>query len=68
MVDRNASRPPSFGQDSYYFGSNIPGKPRRYLLNSGGRPHFFAVVTDVRANDYEAFRLSRSSDAVEAVG
>jgi cation diffusion facilitator CzcD-associated flavoprotein CzcO len=61
MVDRNAKRPPSFGEASYYFGSNIPGKPRKYLLNAGGRPHFFAVIADVRANDYEAFRLSQAS-------
>ena len=32
MVDRNARRAPSFGESSYYFGSNIPGKPRKYLL------------------------------------
>jgi cation diffusion facilitator CzcD-associated flavoprotein CzcO len=61
MVDRNAARAPSFGQSSYYFGSNIPGKPRKYLLNSGGRPHLFAVIADVRDNDFKAFRLSRSA-------
>src|SRR5262249_25682313 len=61
MVDRNAARPPSFGASSYYFGSNIPGKPRKYLLNAGGRPHFFKVIADVRDNDYKAFRLSRSA-------
>ena len=60
MVDRNAARAPSFGESSYYFGSNIPGKPRKYLLNSGGRPHLFAVIADVRETDYKAFRLSRS--------
>src|SRR5690606_18122653 len=41
MVDRGARRAPSFGESSYYFGSNIPGKPRRYLLNSAGRPKLF---------------------------
>jgi cation diffusion facilitator CzcD-associated flavoprotein CzcO len=61
MVDRNAARAPSFGESSYYFGANIPGKPRKYLLNAGGRPHFFDVVAKVRDNDYKAFRLSRSA-------
>ncbi len=59
MVDRWAVRPPSFGQSSYYFGANIPGKPRRYLLNAGGRPKLLADIADVVANDYKAFGLSR---------
>jgi hypothetical protein len=59
MVDRVAKRAPSFGESSYYFGSNIPGKPRKYLLNSAGRPKLFAVIADVVASDYKAFRLSR---------
>jgi hypothetical protein len=63
MVDRNAAKPPSFGASSYYFGSNIPGKPRRYLLNSAGRPKFFKEIAKVVESDYEAFGLSRASDA-----
>jgi cation diffusion facilitator CzcD-associated flavoprotein CzcO len=59
MVDRAAKRAPSFGECSYYFGTNIPGKPRRYLLNSAGRPKLFAVIADVVASDYKAFKLSR---------
>jgi cation diffusion facilitator CzcD-associated flavoprotein CzcO len=63
MVDRWANRPPSFGQNSYYFGSNIPGKPRRYLLNSAGRPKLFSVMADVREGDFKTFRMSRSTPA-----
>jgi cation diffusion facilitator CzcD-associated flavoprotein CzcO len=66
MVDRNAARPPSFGASSYYFGSNIPGKPRKYLLNAGGRPHFFKVIAGVRDNDYKAFLVRRSRSASPA--
>jgi hypothetical protein len=58
MVDRWAEKPPSFGKASYYFGSNIPGKPRRYLLNAGGRPKLFKEIDRVRDTDYKAFRLS----------
>ena len=61
MVDDAATRPPSFGKTSYYFGANIPGKPRRYLLNSLGRPKLFKEIAKVRANGYAAFRLSRSA-------
>jgi cation diffusion facilitator CzcD-associated flavoprotein CzcO len=60
MVDSGAAFSP-FGEHSYYFGSNIPGKPRRYLLNSGGRPKLFKEFARVRANDYEAFRLTSTS-------
>ena len=59
--------PPSFGESSYYFGTNIPGKPRRYLLNSGGRPKLFKEIAEVVENDYKAFRLSRSSDGGDGV-
>ena len=61
MVDRGAARSPSFGVSSYYFGSNIPGKPRKYLLNSGGRPKLFKEIARVEENDYRAFKLSRSA-------
>jgi cation diffusion facilitator CzcD-associated flavoprotein CzcO len=62
MIDRAATKPPSFGPNSYYFGSNIPGKPRRYLLNAAGRPKLFKEIARVRSNEYEAFRLSSSAD------
>jgi len=62
MIDRWATRAPSFGEISYYFGSNIPGKPRKYLLNSAGRPKLFAEIDKVLESDYQAFRLSNSSN------
>lgn len=61
MIDRGATKGP-FSEISYYFGSNIPGKPRKYLLNSGGRPKLFAVIDEVVADDYRVFRMSRSAD------
>jgi hypothetical protein len=62
MVDQGAAQSP-FGESSYFFGTNIPGKPRRYLLNSGGRPKLFKEIARVIQNNYEAFRLSPSSDS-----
>ncbi len=62
MVDRWATKAPSFGEISYYFGSNIPGKPRKYLLNSAGRPKLFTEIRKVFESDYEAFRLTRASE------
>ncbi len=65
MVDRNASKS-NFGECSYYFGTNIPGKPRKYLLNAGGRPKLFSMIAEVVDDDYRAFRLSRASDHADA--
>jgi len=61
MVDRGAADAP-FGESSYFFGTNIPGKPRKYLLNSGGRPKLFKEIDKVIESDYKSFRLARSSD------
>ena len=61
MVDREAVHS-SFGEISYYFGTNIPGKPTKYLLNSGGRPKLFKEIDRVHRTEYEAFILSDSSD------
>jgi cation diffusion facilitator CzcD-associated flavoprotein CzcO len=60
MVDKAASRTP-FGTIGQYVGGNIPGKPRRYLLNAAGRPKLFEMIAEVVENDYEAFGLSRSA-------
>ncbi len=68
MIDRGAASPLSFGQKSYYFGTNIPGKPSRYLLNSGGRPKFFSVIADVVANDYDSFTFSLADEPVATPG
>ena len=53
-VDRHgryaAPRPPPSANSSYFFGTNIPGKPRQYLLNAGGRPKLFKEIVRVRAH------------------
>jgi cation diffusion facilitator CzcD-associated flavoprotein CzcO len=66
MIDRWATRAPSFGEISYYFGTNVPGKPRKYLLNSAGRPKLFAEIDKVLESDYRAFRQSNASESTHA--
>jgi len=68
MVDRWATRAPSFGVSSYYFGTNIPGKPRKYLLNSAGRPKLLSMIDELRASDYRAFTMSRAPGAERSTG
>jgi cation diffusion facilitator CzcD-associated flavoprotein CzcO len=66
MIDRGAESPLSFGEKSYYFGTNIPGKPKRYLLNSGGRPKFFSIVADTVNSDYDSFTMSGATQGAPA--
>ena len=61
MVDKGAALT-TFGTIGQYVGSNIPGKPRRYLLNTGGRPKLFEIIADTKAHDYSAFELSNAPE------
>jgi cation diffusion facilitator CzcD-associated flavoprotein CzcO len=58
MIDRAASRPPSFTEKSYYFGTNVPGKPRKYLLNAAGRPKLLSLIAEAKDNNYAPFVFS----------
>jgi cation diffusion facilitator CzcD-associated flavoprotein CzcO len=58
MIDRAASRPPSFTEKSYYFGTNVPGKPRKYLLNAAGRPKLLSLIAESKTNGYQPFVFS----------
>ena len=55
-----------FTEKSYYYGTNVPGKPRRFLLNSGGRPKLFREIDRVRETNFEAFRFRPSRSASPA--
>jgi cation diffusion facilitator CzcD-associated flavoprotein CzcO len=57
MMDKAASRTP-FGTIGQYVGGNIPGKPKRYLLNAAGRPKLFESIADVKTNEYAEFGLT----------
>lgn len=56
LMAKAASRT-TFGTIGQYVGGNIPGKARRYLLNSAGRPKLFESFTEVRDGDYADFDL-----------
>jgi cation diffusion facilitator CzcD-associated flavoprotein CzcO len=58
MVDKGAAKT-TFGTIGQYVGGNIPGKPRRYLLNTGGRPKLFEIIAATKADGYSAFEMSR---------
>ena len=62
MVDKGAAET-TFGTIGQYVGGNIPGKPKRYLLNTGGRPKLFEIIATTRGDDYEAFELTTAPGA-----
>jgi cation diffusion facilitator CzcD-associated flavoprotein CzcO len=60
MVDKGAALT-TFGTIGQYVGSNIPGKPRRYLLNTGGRMKLFEIIADTVEHDYRAFEMTNAA-------
>ena len=61
MIDQ-LSRHVPFTKISYFFGSNIPGKPVKNLLNPGGRPMLFDFIEQLRSEGYASLHLSRSGE------
>lgn len=53
---------------TWYFGANIPGKPRAFMPYAGGMGHYRAVCDDVAAKGYEGFVLGDGKVAPVAVG
>jgi hypothetical protein len=45
--------------DSWYMGSNIPGKRRMFLAYTGGYAGFAATAAEVAADGYRGFRLGQ---------
>jgi cation diffusion facilitator CzcD-associated flavoprotein CzcO len=55
MVNTEAVRRSSFTEQSYFYGSNIPGKARRFLLNPLGRPKLLELMEAAIKNNYAGF-------------
>jgi cation diffusion facilitator CzcD-associated flavoprotein CzcO len=54
MVDTGA-RSASFTERSYFYGTNVPGKARRYLINPMGRPKMLETMKEAVASGYQGF-------------
>ena len=55
MVDEAAAGTVFVQADSWYLGSNIEGKPRRFMLYVGGLASYLDICADIAASDYEGF-------------
>lgn len=51
----NALRYTSFVEHGQYYGTNVPGKPRRFLLNPAGRPALLRLIAKTVESDYAGF-------------
>lgn len=58
FVDSNAAKTVFVHTDSWYLGSNIEGKPRRFMLYTLGLGNYMKTCAEVVANDYEGFVFS----------
>jgi cation diffusion facilitator CzcD-associated flavoprotein CzcO len=65
LMDKAASRTP-FGTLGQYVGGNIPGKPKRYLLNAAGRPFLFKEIARVKEEGYADFGLAAAVEGATA--
>ncbi|HWL01673.1 MAG TPA: NAD(P)/FAD-dependent oxidoreductase [Microbacteriaceae bacterium] len=45
---------------SWYFGANVPGKPKAFIAYAGGIPAYRSVIADVAAKGYEGFILTKA--------
>ena len=61
MVDTGAASHRRSATISYYFGSNIPGKPRALPAEHGRPPEALRDRAEVVADDYKAFEMSTAS-------
>jgi cation diffusion facilitator CzcD-associated flavoprotein CzcO len=50
------------GDDTQYFGANVPGKPRAYLAYIGGVGNYRKICNDVRDDGYEGFVLCAADE------
>ena len=55
MVNEAAVTMSPFNEKSYFFGANIPGKARAFLLNSLGRPKLLEMMEAAAKDDYDGF-------------
>jgi len=55
MVNEAAITLSPFDESSYFFGTNIPGKAKAFLLNSLGRPKLLEMMETAVKSDYAGF-------------
>ena len=52
----------SRAKHSWYYGANVPGKPRVFMPYAGGMARYRSICQDIAAKGYEGFSLYRSGE------
>jgi cation diffusion facilitator CzcD-associated flavoprotein CzcO len=68
MVNTMAAYTPFSPEHSYYFGTNIPGKPKKFLINPAGRGVLFDVMGKSRNRQFADFRMTRAAGGAVPAG
>lgn len=67
MVEAMVPYSPFSPEHSYYFGTNIPGKPKKFLINPAGRAVLFDLMNKSRNNHFSNFAMSEAPATVAQV-
>jgi cation diffusion facilitator CzcD-associated flavoprotein CzcO len=51
-----------YAKNTWYFGANVPGKPRVFMPYAGGMTRYRGICADIAANGYEGFVLDGTPD------
>ena len=65
MVETLSAYSPA-SDKSYFYGTNIPGKPRAILQSPGGRAQLFEFIDKSRDDDYQGFVFDHATTAAWA--
>ncbi len=63
-VDTAADRTLLGQANSWFVGANIPGKPRVFMIYSGGFDQYYRHCTDAIDNDFRGFELSNRREPI----
>ncbi|MFT4234578.1 MAG: NAD(P)/FAD-dependent oxidoreductase [Microbacterium sp.] len=66
MVETLAPRSIFSAEHSHYYGANVEGKVRKFLLNPGGRGTLHDILTEVASTDDYGGALRTVSETIEA--
>jgi hypothetical protein len=60
MIETLAPRSVFSPQHSHYYGANVAGKARKFLLNPGGRARFHQMLSEMSATEDYGGAFSRA--------
>ena len=66
-VNESADKTLFVKANSWYLGANVPGKPRVFMLYTGGLKKYREICDDVAKAQYRGFQLSQTTQRKRAL-